>query len=80
VQQHHRIRAERRDDGEVVGSSSVTAWRSTPTPSISSNMPLSDMMPSWRSLSGLCWRKGVAARLVALSLLPLREKVARSAG
>src|SRR6218665_3841668 len=33
-------------------SSSVAAWRRTDTPSISSNMPLSDMMPSALSLSG----------------------------
>src|SRR4051794_22294831 len=34
-------------------SNCVAACRSTPTPSISSNMPLSAMMPRARSLSGL---------------------------
>src|SRR5688572_3120491 len=37
------------------GSSSFAACRSTLSPSISSNMPLSARMPSSRSLSGLCW-------------------------
>src|SRR6218665_2351860 len=44
------------------GSNCSVAWRRTETPSISSNMPLSDMMPSSRRASRLCGRRPATAR------------------
>src|SRR5690606_15978054 len=50
------------------GSSSI-AWRSTAGPSISSNMPLSAMMPSARSLSRFGSALSAAALAIAIECL-----------
>src|SRR5690606_35165470 len=55
------------------GSSSVAACRSTPIPSISSNMPLSARMPNSRSLSFLCNACGMDASASAVAIERLLE-------